>query len=221
MNWCIDHGLVRRSTTCGKLGCAVQTALCIRHARNECQATSRIWQRAIISVFSRSPQMHSGFYLVAQPIGIQLAFFPVDGSTPCNKCAPRRSGRYLGDLNLSAGRQVLYWGTSNWTAQRVTEAWEVARRLDLIGPTSAPVILVAHAVFKDEFDPQPKPRLNPNCETLSSPATPFEHALRGHGRLSPFLTLCTVACAVPCYSAPSYNTARSPGRQARVLGLTP
>ncbi|XP_002968103.2 probable voltage-gated potassium channel subunit beta [Selaginella moellendorffii] len=29
---------------------------------------------------------------------------------------------------------AFYWGTSEWTAQQITEAWEVARRLGLIGP---------------------------------------------------------------------------------------
>ncbi|KAJ7560107.1 hypothetical protein O6H91_04G114000 [Diphasiastrum complanatum] len=29
---------------------------------------------------------------------------------------------------------AFYWGTSEWSAQQITEAWEVARRLGLIGP---------------------------------------------------------------------------------------
>ncbi|KAH9576176.1 hypothetical protein CY35_01G148300 [Sphagnum magellanicum] len=29
---------------------------------------------------------------------------------------------------------AFYWGTSEWSAQQITEAWEVAHRLDLIGP---------------------------------------------------------------------------------------
>ncbi|CAJ2673645.1 unnamed protein product [Trifolium pratense] len=29
---------------------------------------------------------------------------------------------------------AFYWGTSEWTAQQITEAWSVAQRLDLIGP---------------------------------------------------------------------------------------
>lgn len=29
---------------------------------------------------------------------------------------------------------AFYWGTSEWTAQQITQAWEVAHRLDLIGP---------------------------------------------------------------------------------------
>lgn len=29
---------------------------------------------------------------------------------------------------------AFYWGTSEWTAQQITEAWDVAHRLDLIGP---------------------------------------------------------------------------------------
>ncbi|KZV34055.1 putative voltage-gated potassium channel subunit beta [Dorcoceras hygrometricum] len=27
-----------------------------------------------------------------------------------------------------------YWGTSEWSAQQITEAWSVAQRLDLVGP---------------------------------------------------------------------------------------
>ncbi len=30
--------------------------------------------------------------------------------------------------------KALYWGTSEWTAQQITEAWEIARREHLIGP---------------------------------------------------------------------------------------
>ncbi|KAJ7299081.1 hypothetical protein O6H91_11G029200 [Diphasiastrum complanatum] len=30
---------------------------------------------------------------------------------------------------------AFYWGTSEWSAQQITEAWEVAGRLGLIGPT--------------------------------------------------------------------------------------
>jgi len=69
--------------------------------------------------------------------------------------------------------------------------------------------------------PSAKTQPEPQLSNPSSPATPFQHALRGHGRLSPFLTLCTVACVVPCCSTPSYNTTRSPVRRARVLGPTP
>ncbi|KAJ8639054.1 hypothetical protein MRB53_015748 [Persea americana] len=29
---------------------------------------------------------------------------------------------------------ALYWGTSEWSAQQITEAWAVAQRLDLVGP---------------------------------------------------------------------------------------
>jgi aryl-alcohol dehydrogenase-like predicted oxidoreductase len=29
---------------------------------------------------------------------------------------------------------AFYWGTSEWTAQQITEAWDVAHRLDLVGP---------------------------------------------------------------------------------------
>jgi voltage-dependent potassium channel beta subunit len=29
---------------------------------------------------------------------------------------------------------AFYWGTSEWSAQQITEAWEVANRLDMVGP---------------------------------------------------------------------------------------
>jgi voltage-dependent potassium channel beta subunit len=29
---------------------------------------------------------------------------------------------------------AFYWGTSEWSAQQITEAWSVAQRLDLVGP---------------------------------------------------------------------------------------
>lgn len=29
---------------------------------------------------------------------------------------------------------AFYWGTSEWSAQQITEAWEIAERLDLVGP---------------------------------------------------------------------------------------
>jgi hypothetical protein len=29
---------------------------------------------------------------------------------------------------------ALYWGTSNWSAQQLTEANEIAQRLDMVGP---------------------------------------------------------------------------------------
>ncbi len=29
---------------------------------------------------------------------------------------------------------AFYWGTSEWSAQQITQAWEIANRLDLIGP---------------------------------------------------------------------------------------
>lgn len=37
--------------------------------------------------------------------------------------------------NLITQGKVLYWGTSEWTAQQLTEAWGVARANNLIGPT--------------------------------------------------------------------------------------
>lgn len=38
-------------------------------------------------------------------------------------------------LSCPPATQAFYWGTSEWTSQQITEAWEVANRLDLIGPT--------------------------------------------------------------------------------------
>jgi len=37
--------------------------------------------------------------------------------------------------NLITQGKVLYWGTSEWNAQQLTEAWAVARANNLIGPT--------------------------------------------------------------------------------------
>ena len=37
--------------------------------------------------------------------------------------------------DLVAQGKVLYWGTSEWTAQQITEAWGVARALNLTPPT--------------------------------------------------------------------------------------
>ena len=37
--------------------------------------------------------------------------------------------------NLIAQGKVLYWGTSEWNAQQLTEAWAFARANNLIGPT--------------------------------------------------------------------------------------
>ena len=35
---------------------------------------------------------------------------------------------------------AFYWGTSEWTAQQITEAWSVANRLDLVGPIVEPEV---------------------------------------------------------------------------------
>ena len=46
------------------------------------------------------------------------------------------SARRPGAANyIVLGVQAFYWGTSEWSAQQITQAWEVANRLDLIGPT--------------------------------------------------------------------------------------
>lgn len=29
---------------------------------------------------------------------------------------------------------AFYWGTSEWSAQQITEAWGIAQRLDMVGP---------------------------------------------------------------------------------------
>ena len=33
---------------------------------------------------------------------------------------------------------AFYWGTSEWSAEQIEEAWRIAERLDLIGPGEAP-----------------------------------------------------------------------------------
>ena len=32
---------------------------------------------------------------------------------------------------------ALYWGTSEWSVQQIEEAWQVAERLNLVGPGAA------------------------------------------------------------------------------------
>lgn len=50
-----------------------------------------------------------------------------DGSTPVEETV--RAMNWLIDRGYA-----FYWGTSEWSAQQVTEAWAVAERLDLVGP---------------------------------------------------------------------------------------
>ena len=40
-----------------------------------------------------------------------------------------RAMNYMIDKGLA-----FYWGTSEWSAQQITEAWGIAERLDLVGP---------------------------------------------------------------------------------------
>lgn len=40
-----------------------------------------------------------------------------------------RAMNYVIDKGLA-----FYWGTSEWSAQQITEAWGIAERLDLVGP---------------------------------------------------------------------------------------
>eukprot|EP00894_Picocystis_sp_ML_P003426 jgi/Pico_ML_1/53943/g4399.t1 len=50
-----------------------------------------------------------------------------DPSTPIEETV--RAMNFLIDHGLT-----FYWGTSEWSGQQITEAWEVANRLDMIGP---------------------------------------------------------------------------------------
>ncbi|KAF3667830.1 hypothetical protein FXO38_08402 [Capsicum annuum] len=50
-----------------------------------------------------------------------------DTSTPILETV--RSMNYVIDKGWA-----FYWGTSEWSAQQITEAWGVAQRLDLVGP---------------------------------------------------------------------------------------
>ena len=50
-----------------------------------------------------------------------------DSSTPIEETV--RAMNYVIDHGWA-----FYWGTSEWSAQQITEAWGVAERLDLVGP---------------------------------------------------------------------------------------
>ncbi|XP_019180726.1 PREDICTED: probable voltage-gated potassium channel subunit beta isoform X2 [Ipomoea nil] len=50
-----------------------------------------------------------------------------DTSTPIEETV--RAMNYVIDKGWA-----FYWGTSEWSAQQITEAWSVAQRLDLVGP---------------------------------------------------------------------------------------
>lgn len=50
-----------------------------------------------------------------------------DTSTPIEETV--RAMNYVIDKGWA-----FYWGTSEWSAQQITEAWGVAQRLDLVGP---------------------------------------------------------------------------------------
>jgi len=51
-----------------------------------------------------------------------------DTSTPIEETV--RAMNYIIDNGWA-----FYWGTSEWNAQQITEAWEVAKRLDMVGPS--------------------------------------------------------------------------------------
>ena len=50
-----------------------------------------------------------------------------DASTPIEETV--RAMNYVIDKGWA-----FYWGTSEWSAQQITEAWGAAERLDLVGP---------------------------------------------------------------------------------------
>lgn len=50
-----------------------------------------------------------------------------DTSTPIEETV--RAMNYVIDKGWA-----YYWGTSEWSAQQITEAWGIAKRLDLVGP---------------------------------------------------------------------------------------
>lgn len=50
-----------------------------------------------------------------------------DSSTPIEETV--RAMNYVIDKGWA-----FYWGTSEWSAQQITEAWGIAQRLDMVGP---------------------------------------------------------------------------------------
>ncbi|XP_024517930.1 probable voltage-gated potassium channel subunit beta [Selaginella moellendorffii] len=59
-------------------------------------------------------------------VDIMLCHRP-DTSTPIEETV--RAMNYIVDNGWA-----LYWGTSEWSAQQITECWEIARRLGMMGP---------------------------------------------------------------------------------------
>jgi len=70
-----------------------------------------------------------------------------DPTTPIEETV--RAFNYVIDHGLA-----FYWGTSEWTADQITEAIHIARRLDLIGPTmEQPQYNLLHRTrFEKEYD---------------------------------------------------------------------
>lgn len=57
-----------------------------------------------------------------------------------------------------------YWGTSEWSAQQITEAWEVANRLDMVGP----------AMEQPEYNMFARNKVRTNAFPFAEPLFPFE-----------------------------------------------
>lgn len=56
-----------------------------------------------------------------------VIYYRPDASTPIEETV--RAMNYVIDKGWA-----FYWGTSEWSAQQITEAWGAADRLDLVGP---------------------------------------------------------------------------------------
>ena len=59
----------------------------------------------------------------------------------------------MNHVNRACGTQ--YWGTSNWSAQQLTEANEIAQKLDMVGPIAEqpPYSMLNREFVESEFMP--------------------------------------------------------------------
>lgn len=62
---------------------------------------------------------------------------------------------------------AFYWGTSEWSAAQIEEAWSVAERLDLIGPGACVRVCVAPGGGRGEASAQ---KAVPRCLALPAAA---------------------------------------------------
>ena len=123
-------------------------------------------------------------------------------------------------------RQAFYWGTSEWTAQQITEAWEVAKRLDLIGPTMVrrkhPHLLSATAWAADSRCRRRQPALCVASRRSSTPRVDTSDTLLSMG--CDAVQCCSWCCrsslSTTCSSAAKWRASICPWCAVAAAGVT-